>query len=137
MDKLLTIILIVAILVCGGIFIKNLKAPDFGALTSGYNTFSGGVVNTTTEISSTVSTSTKNLLLAADPDRQWVKIQNIESANAITLQLRNVTSSLADGVGLTLYYKDTFEINVDNLYVGDIYAVASASTNTVSIMYKQ
>ncbi len=135
-NKPLTIAMIVLVALVGVLVIQNSNSMPFGAITSGYNIFSAGVISTTTDISASVGTTTTNLLLARDVNRQWAMIQNNEAANQLTIQFTTVTSTLVSEVGIVLDQYDIFEIDPDNLYIGDIYSIASSSTNTASIMYK-
>jgi hypothetical protein len=124
----LVITLVLAVIVSGQFDIYNAVAGNkLGALqTTGENSFS----NVTTS-SSVDALATSTTILAANTNRQYVRITNL-SANDVFLGLG--TTSIASK-GISIAASSTYEINPLNLFKGAIYGVASA-TSTLLVVEK-
>ena len=73
-----------------------------------------------------LSANTANSFLGANKNRIYAVIINTSISEKITLVLGE-TNGTAIGKGIVLYPGGSFEINLDNLYVGKITALAEAA----------
>ncbi len=91
------------------------------------------IIDPVTNSSVDVSASTSTLVLPANMVRQYAAIVN-DSANTVWLSLG--TAALADK-GITLNANGgSYEINPNNAYIGNVYAIASSTTSTLTTVEK-
>ncbi len=73
-----------------------------------------------------LSANTANTFLGANKNRIYAVMINVSISEKVTLVLGE-TSSIATGKGIVLYPGGSFEINLDNLFVGKITALAEVA----------
>jgi len=133
-EKIQTFIIIACLVIGISALILSLKSGDpsnFGYSGTG-NVFSGGVTNSST----TVATSTATSILARNTDRQYAAICNDDATNPVYIHFASATTSVAVSEGYKLLAKECYEINIDNLYLGQIYGLASGGTVVVTTLEK-
>ena len=91
------------------------------------------IVDPVTNSSVDVSASTSTLVLASNVGRVYAAIVN-NSANSIWISLG--AAAVANKGILLNANGGSYEINPNNMYVGNIYAIASSTTSTVTIVEK-
>lgn len=131
MIKALKVILLVA-LILGAAFVGNAVATKYinlvGAQGNGLVKFSS--VSTSTSVS--VATTTGTLLLSANPNRVYARFMN-NGGSAIYLNLGG-TSTVAALKGVRLDNLGVYEINQNNLYTGQISAIASSTVGVGTLL---
>lgn len=148
------LIAILAILVVG-LFVglgkdKPKDDTDFGF--SGYNELGyGGMTHATSPISTAISTGTTHTVMSANSARMYARIWNGTAGDYFTIQLTTSTDETSSTVpifgtgdlskrnGIFLAPGEAYVIGVDNLWKGQIVALASSSATssaaTLTISY--
>ena len=106
--------------------------------TFGYAGFNdlgySGMTHATATISITVATATTHTVMSANPARQYARLENQTASDYFYLYFTTATSTLEVGAGIRLDPGDNYVIGPDNLWVGEVAALAS-STATATITY--
>ncbi len=124
-DILIGIILAIGVY---GIFSK-IQPVNLGY--GGFNLIEGDVSNGSVQL----DTNTITEVLSTNTGRIYASICNDDSSNVAYLHLADSTSSVAVSEGIRLGAGDCYEIGPDNLYLGKVYGIASATT-TLTIVEK-
>lgn len=125
-------ILLVVLLFGASLEIANfLQSPS--ANVGGTAATVNRIVDPVTNSSVDVSASTSTLVLASNVGRVYAAIVN-NSANSIWISLG--AAAVANKGILLNANGGSYEINPNNMYVGNIYAIASSTTSTVTIVEK-
>jgi hypothetical protein len=106
---------------------KEQPNQSFGA---DFNRIDGNFSFSTSTVATTVTK-----LLSANAARQYARITN-DRAAIIYLGLTTASTTLAKGEGIRLSNGQSYEISVDNLYVGEVWGIASSSASVASILEK-
>jgi len=96
---------------------------------SGFNLIEGDVENGNVQLDP--NTITK--VLSVNTGRIYALICNDDSSNTAYLHLANSTSSVAVSKGVRLGAGDCYEIGPDNLWLGKVYGIASATTTLTTV----
>jgi hypothetical protein len=103
------------------------------------NEFYSGVSSTVVSISISNTATSTNKVVSANSGRKYLRLQNVGTYTA-SCQLTSATSTLAAGTGIVLYASssanNTYEINPNNLYKGQINCIASTATTTITAVEK-
>ena len=117
----------------GILVFQNAQPKNFGGLASGWNVFSGGVTNSSTSVGIAAT-----VILARDTDRQYASFCNYDAGLvALHFTLAGADMDIAEGILISssTNYRACYEIDSDNLYIGEVYGIADATT-IISILYK-
>lgn len=127
MNKITIYILILAVMVVGVIAFIGFNKTDN---LSGVQWYSG-----TTNTSSTIST-TASSILSGDSGRTYVSIVN-DGGNNVYLHFIATSTGVTAQNGIRLNANGgSFEIDQNNSYTGQIYAITQSGTSTLTIVNK-
>ncbi|MHA1420267.1 MAG: hypothetical protein ACTSPO_15235 [Candidatus Heimdallarchaeaceae archaeon] len=130
--NLLSGILLICIVLFGYLVIKSLPANPYLFGSGDFNRIQSGVTNSST----TVATSSATSILSANSGRVYAELCNNDSTNAVWLHLVGATTSVAVNEGYHLQAGECYTIGPDNLYIGQIYGLASGGEVVVSTIEK-
>lgn len=128
---------ILAIVILAGVFlIMNAKdsSPNLGYVGPANIFDAPGIANSSVSITVTASSTT---ILARNDNRKYVQICNASSTDATNntwIWFNTSTDSVAIDKGFTLAAGSCYEIDSTNLYIGPIYAIATATTVIISTL---
>ena len=126
-------LLLVIVIGCYAIITRTSKAP------SDFEDFKGGIFfsSGTTAGATTTSTNLPVKVLSNNSDRHYATIQN-DSDTVVYLHLERFASGAAASTSVLLNQGirlnadgGTFEINVNNMYTGEIWATSSAANKNI------
>lgn len=131
MNKFL-ITLLVIILAGFGIYTVT-GDSKLGYSSIDHNVFSGGVTSASTSVGVGATS-----ILSRDTGRLYAMICN-DGAGIVSLHFTATDTSVSTATGIPIAsstaYNSCYEIDTDNLYVGQIYGIADTTT-TIKVLYK-
>lgn len=128
----LVLVLLMEIVLTIGVFGIWQKGGVVQFGVADFNRIESGVTND----SVIVATTTATLVLSANSGRVYAEICNNDSSNSVWLHLTSATGSVAINEGFHLQAGECYTINPDNLYIGQIYGLASGGEVVVSTVEK-
>lgn len=123
------VVIFFAGILLAGIINNHGNGSVFGV--ADFNRIESGIVNGSVML----NPSTVTQVLDKNVGREYALICDDDTSNVAYLHLTNSTSSVAVSEGVRLSPGDCYEIGVDNLWVGKVYGIASATT-TLTIVEK-
>lgn len=131
-NLLVPIIIVFLVGFCIGFFLP--RSNSLGGITaSGSNVFSGGVTSTSTSVGIGATS-----ILTRNTSRQYVMICN-DGSGVVNLHFTNTSTGVSTATGIPIAssttYDTCYEIGPDNMYIGQIYGIADA-TSTIKLLYK-
>ena len=135
--EIITFLLIIFIIVSSTVAVRDLKnKPVVETPSAGYG-IQGDLItkmNTSTEV--LVASTTSTLVLATSTARTYAIIGNNSTTNSLFLSLTGGGAAVVNR-GIKLLPGEKYEINALNLYIGAIYAIASTSPASSTVMAAQ
>lgn len=131
-DSIYVIIIIAFIFY--GVLIVQLKQAKF-TLPAGYG-IQGDLITKMSTSTEVLTTTSSTLVLATSTARTYANIGNNSSNSYIFLSLTGGGAAVVNK-GVRLAPGEKYEINALNLYIGSIYAIASSTSASTTVMAAQ
>jgi len=131
-NKLITLMvveLLIGIALTIGVYGILLKGNPVKLGYAGFNRIERDVTNSSVQL----NPSTITEVLSKNTGRIYALICDDDSTNDAYLHLTNSTTSVAVSEGIKLSPGDCYEIGPDNLWIGKVYGIASATTTLTTV----